>query len=233
MSVSELSEAKRVLQSKTKLELEKVEIHWKYRAITINQCASTMADQTSPITPSLATTTLIEQPPEVQERVADILRDIQTSLPEGTTLEISDQFVEDVKNSMNQPHKTFEEKTKEVSRETIIDKTITLDNQQGQMINMRVTLDKANYGNFLYWNVVCDAPCTGPFHVHPLRNVCEKDDYGSLTQIGEVIADNEMIRKMFEFLTMDDDKLLELIGTCFCTVGYRARIIHAISLFWD
>jgi len=96
---------------------------------------------------------------------------------------------------------------------------------------MTVKLDKANYGNYLYYRIICDIPYEGsnnPFAIHPFMRL----EYENKTEIGNVIADNEMVRKMFDFLVMPDIELAKYSGNS-SPISYRASIIECISLLWD
>lgn len=97
-------------------------------------------------------------------------------------------------------------------------------------VKMHISVNKGNYGNYLHWTVKCDKPTGhGAFIVHPFRLVMEDV---TNDEIGEVIADNEMIRKMLEHLSMTDEELIKHIGTS-SVIEHRGRIIKALTLFWD
>jgi hypothetical protein len=110
-----------------------------------------------------------------------------------------------------------------------------------KFIKMSVTVYKANYGHYLYWNIECNPPVkkSNTFE-HPFRLVdssinndlvCEVDGV-DIDWVGEIVADNEMVRKMLEFLTMPDEELMKYTGNT-TPIEYRSRIIKSISLLWD
>ncbi|QKF94744.1 hypothetical protein QKU48_gp1286 [Fadolivirus algeromassiliense] len=169
--------------------------------------------------------------PQLQTELERIRQEVQKSLPDGAKLQYTEQFIDSVKKSMNKPHKTFEDQIKEVCNENIINATFETDTTCGKMIKMSVTLDKANYGNYLYYRIVCDCPCKGPFDVHPFMRVVDKNHH-DFSEMGEVVADNPMVRKMFEFLVMPDDELVKHSGNT-SAIGYRACIISCIEQLWD
>jgi hypothetical protein len=173
-----------------------------------------------------------EMSPEVQTEVNNLLENVADSLPDDFKIQVTDTFVDSVKKAMEGKVLTFDEQIEESCQEKIIDAFVMTNNEQGKNIKMNVLVAKANYGSYLYWKVVCDSPCTGPFDVHPFRKICRKKDFNNLLDIGEVIADNELMRKMFEFLIKPDDELELLVGHTSPT-DYRASIIQAINFFWD
>lgn len=131
--------------------------------------------------------------------------------------------------------------------EDIINKTVTLDvsqnyyityeneNTQKKIINMDVMVSKANYGPYLYYRIKCDEDLEYSPSLHPFAKVdneyVTKLNSGGI-EIAGIVADNEMIRKMFEYLSMDDVELDKYTGNIHCAC-YRASIINSISQFWD
>ena len=125
--------------------------------------------------------------------------------------------------------KSFCEIIKEMCNENIVNTTIET-RTEDKIIKMTVTLDHANYGNYLYWRVVCDTPITALFD-HPLRK-CDADDIVNGNEVGEVVADNELIRMMIKFLAMPDKELRKYSGNV-APIGYRACILASLTQFWD
>ena len=164
--------------------------------------------------------------------INNIMNEVLKNLPEGATLEMSPECIDDIKKYLNVPQENYNDIIKKVCCENIIDQTINMDNTVGDIIKMRLTVNKANYGNYLYWKIICDIPCKNSLHPHPLRMICQNDDFSKTTEFAEVVSDNDLMRKMFEYLCKSDDELNQLIGSDVC-VEYRARIIKAITFFWD
>jgi hypothetical protein len=130
--------------------------------------------------------------------------------------------------------------------EDIINKTVIIDIPQNHYITyeeipkknirMDVMVSKANYGPYLYYRIKCDKDLDCSPSLHPFSKVDNNQYVNKLNsggiEIGEVVADNEMIRKMFEYLSMDDDELDKYTGNKH-SACYRASIINSIVQFWD
>ena len=122
----------------------------------------------------------------------------------------------------------FAERIKKCCRENIYDVTLPLklDNEE---ITMRVTLDKSDYGEFLYWRVILDKIPKNTME-NPFKR-CDSE-YINEKEIGEVVADNKLMRTLFEFLVMPDELLQKYSGNN-APIEYRSAIIAAIMNFWD
>lgn len=129
------------------------------------------------------------------------------------------------------PDIPFEETMNKYCHETIIDKIIDTDNTYENSIKLHVIVKAANYSKFLYYRIICDKLYEYKFDMHPFMKLClngMKNTY----EICEIVADNEMIRKMFEFLVMPDEELQKYCGTE-SPIGYRSTIIYSLYQFWD
>lgn len=164
-------------------------------------------------------------------KVNDIINKLQNSLP-NTTIVLTETFVDSVIESLKEPSETFEDQIKEFCNENVIDKTIEINLNRESVIKMRVTLDKANYGNYLYYRVICDKLCENEFDDHPFSNVPNNHDRHNNLEIGNVVADNKMMREMFNVLAMTDNELEKICGHCTPNY-YRSNIINCIETLWD
>lgn len=97
---------------------------------------------------------------------------------------------------------------------------------------LTVKVYRATYGNYLNYYIACDVPWKPkPFIEHPFRQLnCEVTD--EITNVSEVVADNDFIRCLFQYLTMPDDELTPKIGHT-SPVEYRACLIRSLQYFWD
>lgn len=168
---------------------------------------------------------------QVLGKVNEILKDLETSLPKDSSIGITQSFIDDVTKSLSDPVKTFEETIKEFCNENVLNRTIETSTDPTNLTKMTVILDKANYGNYLYYRIICDRHCIDAFDMHPFVRLTDKC-HKNVTEIKEVVADNEMIRKMFEFFVMSDADLRKVSGNT-GPLCYRASIIESIILFWD
>lgn len=117
--------------------------------------------------------------------------------------------------------------------ENIINKTIIINDTKND-IKLDIMVSKANYGLYLYYRIKCDTPMKNSY-LHPFAKI--SIDYitqleSGEIEIAEVVADNEMIRKMFEYLSMDDIELKKHTGNSHHT-QYRSAIINCITQLWD
>ena len=97
---------------------------------------------------------------------------------------------------------------------------------------LTVKLYKANYGNFLYWNVKCNKTYQNTqedMMYHPFRKL---RDIQVTDNIGEVVANNEITTTLMKYLAMEDDELANHTGNT-SLVDYRAKIIACMEKFWD
>lgn len=170
---------------------------------------------------------------ETNAKINDILDQAKESLPNNVTFEITQSFVNSVEKSLSEPIETWNETMTKNSVEKIINTELFTGSEDDgiEPIKLSVSVNKAKYGNYLYYNIKCDTPLEkdNAFCIHPFRLVADRVEDN---HIGEVTADNEMIRKMFEFIIMPDEELRKRSGTT-SVVEYRAMIIQAINLFWD
>ena len=145
--------------------------------------------------------------------------------------------------SLESFEESFEKVLIENCDKNLINKIILIDGSECDYIpctlNGNIKLDimvsKANYGPYLYYRIKCDRPLKKSSLLHPFNKI--ETDYikrleSSEIEIGEVVADNEMIRKMFEFLSMSDEELEKHTGHKHTTC-YRTSIIKSIIQFWD
>lgn len=165
----------------------------------------------------------------LNEKITDILDTVKKSFPDHSIV-VTESFINSVEKYMSEPTLTWDESIAKNCNEKIIDATVTTSDAES-VFKLSISAHKANYGNYLYWKVSCDVPLNkeDKYCYHPFMMVADdvNDNY-----VGEVVADNEMIREMFKTLSMTDEDLASRIGSG-SIITYRARIIKAISFFWD
>jgi hypothetical protein len=172
---------------------------------------------------------------ELNSKINNIISQVAKSLPEGTQIEFTQECLDGIEKSLKEPRKSFEEQIKDVCNETIIDKTIEIENDHDEPMKMTVKVHKANYGKYLYYRIIVDKPCKNEFDSHPFSQVFKllgSELEESKLEIGEVVADNEMMRNMFNYLAMEDEDLEDHTGNTSC-MKYRSAIIKTITLLWD
>lgn len=138
---------------------------------------------------------------------------------------------------------TWEQKIAGSCNESIINKTITIydchGNNPNRSMDMTIKVDHANYGAYLYYQIICSKPFEDlpviqvnenyhPFQFIDNSNIIKKGQY----EIGEIVADNPLMRLMFQFLSMTDEELDKHCGNN-TTLHYRAVIISTITQLWD
>lgn len=97
---------------------------------------------------------------------------------------------------------------------------------------LTIKLYKANYGNFLYWNVKCNEPYQDTDE-HKLLHPFRRARYPQNTDnIGEVVANNELTITLMKYLAMEDEELRKHIGNSH-VLSYRSNIIASMEKFWD
>jgi hypothetical protein len=111
--------------------------------------------------------------------------------------------------------------------ECVVSKEV-IANQDDPVVT-KVEAYRANYGNFLYWRVSCDRPCSSKHDSHPLCMLVEKEP---ITEAREVVPDNPHTRMTIQWIAMTDAELEQYSGS---TAGfaYRQNLVKSISLFWD
>jgi hypothetical protein len=119
-------------------------------------------------------------------------------------------------------------------KENIINTTIKVDCTSNQFVQMTIKVDKANYGNYLYYDIRCHQPYKNNKCEHPFfkLNTVLYDDTNCIGFIGNVVADNELTRTLFRFLSMPDEELATHCGNTH-QIYYRAHIIACISNLLD
>lgn len=82
--------------------------------------------------------------------------------------------------------------------------------------NVKLIADKANYGDYLHYQISCIEEDDIPI----FKTIFDLDD----SIMYNVVADNTLIRKMLEYLTMSDEELDQHTGHI-CIEDYRVKII--------
>jgi hypothetical protein len=101
----------------------------------------------------------------------------------------------------------------------------TRNDHVSQQYKLSVLVKQPKYDVHYHWNVKCDVKYYGAGH--PFEYVFE---YVVDNSVGNVVASNEMTKKIFEFLVMPDEKLKHLTG-CDTIIQYRSKIIAALMSF--
>ena len=104
--------------------------------------------------------------------------------------------------------------------------TLTTGDSPIYTLTIKAYLATYESGNkFIYWYVRCEDPRI--FFTHPFRYLEPE-----LTEIWEVVADNEVTRSIVKYLCLPDDELSELCGNSH-VVEYRATLIKLINDLLD
>ena len=100
----------------------------------------------------------------------------------------------------------------------------------------------ANYGPYLYWDIMCNIPCIKPIkthtQLHPFTRVYMEYEYeyvdtNKLYYLSGVVADTEVMRTSFKYLVMDDTELHQHIREYKSTIDYKSKLIQFISSMED
>lgn len=116
----------------------------------------------------------------------------------------------------------------------IISATVTTGNAQHQY-KLTIQAYRATYGTYLYYSISCNIPWTEveqwehPFHALELHSWAGSTE---TTEIWNVVADNDLVRRMLEYLAMPDSELSPKIGNS-GPLGYRAHLIRTLHDLWD
>ncbi len=141
--------------------------------------------------------------------------------------------------------RSFEEIIIDKCKENIINKTIIIDTSDNDYIpskktksistQLTILVSKADDEPYLYYIMKCNQNPRDSLMLHPFRHI-EKDEIKLLKtgdyEIAGIVADNLMIRKMFEYAAMSDEELAKHSGNKHQSC-YRASIIQAIDGLWD
>ena len=115
----------------------------------------------------------------------------------------------------------------------IIDTTV-ITKVDHQIFNLRVRAYQSKYeeGKFLHYYVGCNVPYHKEmWQYHPLKFV-EFSDQTEISEIWEIVADNEFVRTILKFLTMSDLELQTKCGRV-NQIEYRATLIQTLQNLWD
>jgi hypothetical protein len=165
----------------------------------------------------------------------DLKTFLQDRLPNGLEIKISESALEGFKK-MQDDKKSWSDTIWEECSECLLSKE--LDTEHSEVFHLRIELWKANYGTehgngYLYCRIVCDKPLEkAKWRFHPFRCLKDRSLSGDKTEYGEVIADNDYARTLFDWICMEDSELEGFTGsnTPEC---YRARLIGQIHGLWD
>lgn len=122
---------------------------------------------------------------------------------------------------------SFEEIVKQKCRPGAILNTSVITNK---IYTLKIQAYQSNYenGKFLYWYVECDIPCTEiNSHNHPLKYIGN-----NLDKTWGIIADNDLVRLILQYLTLSDKELNKKCGHV-DQMEYRASLIRALDQLWD
>lgn len=105
--------------------------------------------------------------------------------------------------------------------------SVTIPTKNGEIVILMTLLVFVGNGIFC-WKISCDKEFSGKdLELHPFRTCTPKNN-----EIWGNIADNQLSRTFFQYLSMSDSDLDQKSGDV-PAIEYRARIISALLLFWD
>jgi hypothetical protein len=111
--------------------------------------------------------------------------------------------------------------------QTTLTSTMICDNSTDSY-HLTVRVYRATYGPYLYYSIRCDVPWTGSNHrIHPFGQLCYID-IEVTDELWNVVADNDLVRRILEYIAMPDEQLEQKTGhkhqRC-----YRAKLIETIA----
>ncbi len=175
--------------------------------------------------------------------MAESNEDIIIIFPEETEekiMDLSNSFQINPSNTTNAFLKYCEKESEAVIHDKIIETTCYKDEKKYKN-KMHVLAYKLKHAKHIGYIIKTEIPFNltneaKMANVHPFRLISKKiqieedKNNGGIISIGEIVPDNEMTRMLLDHLT-DMEKLKEY-GTTKKT-DTIARIIKALSLFWD
>ena len=130
---------------------------------------------------------------------------------------------------------SFDKDINENCDNIIYNKIIIICGSFSMDIKLDILVGQATNNPYLYYRIKCNKITENNFISHPFRKLpidCITSLKSGEVEIGEVIADNELVRKMFEYLMMDDEELQKYIGSAL-PISYRSTLINTIFQLWD
>jgi hypothetical protein len=106
--------------------------------------------------------------------------------------------------------------------EHILNTTVSINTNR--FININVIVDKADYGNYLHYQI----SCANEEHIPLFKDTFHLDD----SIMYNVVSDNVLIRKMLDFLCMADEELETYSGNTRAEY-YRTAIIKFLDSIPD
>jgi hypothetical protein len=118
----------------------------------------------------------------------------------------------------------------EKCEETILEKEITVGIPDKEM-KLFIKANRRDYGPFIAYGITTSEPCVGmPSELHPLSMVDALSH--PVAYISDIVPDNEMMRKILNYISLDDDELEKLFPKGH-PLDTRARLIYSLEIFFD